>query len=99
MSCSSFLTSIGCYQYMKCGCQWFNDTCSGLLDIKCIENSNNLQYADIEYTILFVAILILLFIVVLMLFITRIIIRRSLRNNDENDDVLDSAEIVYNMPY
>lgn len=102
MSCSAYKTFTACTQYLKCGCQWQNQSCTGLMDIKCLEENSDFKYEDAEYSMLFLGILALVCVIALILFVIRAIIQRvTLSRNDDNEIYREPepSEVIFHVQF
>lgn len=77
MACYAYKAASLCAEYISCGCVWKNDMCSGLIDFKCLEQKDDLQYDDIKFVIIAINVVSFIFLFVIFMYIIQLVIRGS----------------------
>ena len=103
MSCSAYKSFTACTQYLKCNCQWVNNnSCTGLMDIKCLDENSDFKYEDAEYSVLFLGILALICVIILIIFVIRAIIQHLTLGQNDSDEIYHEPappEIIFHVQF
>jgi hypothetical protein len=102
MSCYVYKTASSCVEYISCGCVWRDDVCSGLIDFKCLEQKDDLQYDDIKFVIIAINVLSFIFLFMIFMYIIQLVIRGSANgcccsNYESNNEQNSENREDYNM--